>query len=158
MRAEAKNTEVEQKYITFSMGDEDYGIPVMQAHEIVRIEELIDIPHSKSYFMGLMDIRGIVLPIIDLRKKLGIGSETDSSALDRAIVIETAGRRVGLAVDRVSHVIRFNPENIDAGPPTIKSASTRFITGVGKHQDRFVVLMNLENLFSAEEMAEFFDN
>jgi purine-binding chemotaxis protein CheW len=152
-----KTSEVEQKYIVFSLGDEDYGLPVLQVHEIVRINELIKVPHSRTYFMGLMDIRGRVLPVIDLKKKLGIHLEDAPQKLDRAIILETAGRRVGLSVDKVSHVVRFNADEIDSGPPTVKTVSTRFITGVGKYKDQFVVLMNLENLFSDEELKELFE-
>ncbi|MCB1166749.1 MAG: purine-binding chemotaxis protein CheW [Leptospiraceae bacterium] len=149
-------SEIEQKFIVFSLGDEEYGLPVLQVHEIVRLSELIKVPHSREYFMGLMDIRGRVLPVIDLKKKLGIHLEDDAQKLDRAIILETAGRRVGLSVDKVSHVVRFAAEEIDSGPPTVKTVSTRFITGVGKYKDRFVVLMNLEHLFSDEELAELF--
>ena len=151
-------SEVEQKYIVFSLGDEEYGLPVLQVHEIVRLTELIKVPHSREYFMGLMDIRGRVLPVINLKRKLGIHLDEEESALDRAIILETGGRRVGLSVDKVSHVVRLASEEIDSGPPTVKTVSTRFITGVGKHKDRFVVLMNLEHLFSDEELQELFQH
>lgn len=153
---DSSTSEIRQKYITFSLGDEDYGIPVLQVLEIVKIENLIAIPHAMPYFLGLMDIRGQVLPIINLKKKLGIHLESSNEEMERAIIIETSGRKVGLAVDQVSHVIRFPPESIDTGPPTVRSASSRFISGVGKHQDQFIVLMSLENLFTQEEMENLF--
>ncbi len=149
-------SEIRQKYITFSLGEEEYGIPVLQVLEIIKMDNLIQIPHSKDYFMGLMDIRGQVIPIINLKKKLGIHLESSEDIVDRSIIIETNGRKVGLAVDRVSHVIRFPPDAIDMGPPSVKSASSRFIFGVGKHKDQFVVLMNLESLFSTEEIEDLF--
>lgn len=149
-------SEINQKYITFSLGDEEYGIPVLQVLEIIKLEKLIQIPHSKDYFMGLMDIRGQVNPIIDLKKKLGIHLDTVDSENQRAIMINASGKKVGLAVDRVSHVIRFPPESIDTGPPSVKTASSRFIFGVGKNKDQFVVLMNLENIFTPEELGELF--
>lgn len=150
-------SEIRQKYITFSLGEEEYGIPVLQVLEIIKMDNLIQLPHAKDYFMGLMDIRGQVIPIINLKKKLGIHLDVAAGEMDRAIIIETSGRKVGLAVDRVSHVIRFPPEAIDMGPPSVKSASSRFIFGVGKHKDQFVVLMNLEMLFSVEEVEELFE-
>jgi purine-binding chemotaxis protein CheW len=148
--------EIKQKYITFSLGDEEYGIPVLQVLEIIKMDNLIQIPHARDYFMGLMDIRGQVVPIINLKKKLGIHLDTLDTRMDRSIIIQSGGKRVGLAVDRVSHVIRFPPESIDTGPPTVKTASSRFIFGVGKARDQFVVLMNLENLFSSDEVEEVF--
>jgi purine-binding chemotaxis protein CheW len=157
MEDKSSLAEIKQKYITFSLGEEEYGIPVLQVLEIVKIDDLINIPHAREYFVGLMDIRGQVLPIIDLKKKLGIHLEAQRGDLDRAIIIQTSGKKIGLLVDKVSHVIRFPPENIDTGPPSVKSASSRFIFGVGKTKDQFVVLMNLENLFSQEEIEGLFN-
>lgn len=176
------NEEIQQKYLTFMLGEEEYGVPVLQVAEIVKVENLIHIPHARDYFLGLMDIRGRVLPIVDLRLKLAIqgpeaatGVETEEPAatagsvegaagtsakatprLDRAIIIEIQGRRIGLAVDQVSHVVRFLPENIDPGPPSLKTAASKFVTGVGKNDEEFVVLMNLNHLFSDEELSGLF--
>ncbi|MCB1308125.1 MAG: purine-binding chemotaxis protein CheW [Leptospiraceae bacterium] len=149
------NQEIEQKYLTFILGEEEYGVPVLQVKEVVKVENLIPIPHSRRYFRGLMDIRGRVLPVIDLKQKLGI-DPGESQAQQRAIIIEVQNKRIGLAVDQVSHVVRFPPENIDPGPPSLKSATSKFVTGVGKNRDEFVVLMNLENLFADDELAGLF--
>lgn len=146
--------DIDQKYITFALGEEEYGIPVLQVWEIVKIDALIRIPRAREYFLGFLDLRGHVLPVIDLKKKLGLQSGASDEEFNRAIIIQTAGRRVGLAVDRVLHVLNFPPENIDSGPPTMKSSSSKFIAGVGKHKDQFIILMNLENLFSRDEINE----
>ena len=149
--------ESEQKYITFSLGDEEYGVPVIQVVEIVKMDDLIMIPHSLNYFKGLLDIRKQVVPVIDLKKKLEILLDGDTvTNYDRAIIIKAYGKRIGLAVDHVSHVVRFLPENIDAGPPAVKSSANRYIAGVGKHKDHFIVLINLENLFSPDEIEMIF--
>ncbi|MBX7057180.1 MAG: chemotaxis protein CheW [Leptospirales bacterium] len=148
--------EIAQKFLTFSLGQEDYGIPVAQVAEIVRIEKLIQIPHARGYFMGLMDIRGRVLPVIHLGSRLGIEAEEQPRTPDRAIITVINRRRIGLAVDRVQRVERFPPESIDPGPPSLKSASGRFVTGVGKNGDEFVVLLNLDHLFTDEELSGLF--
>jgi len=144
----------EQKYITFSLGDEDYGIPVLEVLEIVRIENLIRIPHARDYLMGMMDIRGHVLQIIDLRKKLQM--EAGDGSRERAILIAVGSRKIGLAVDRVAHVKEFPADSIDEGPPVLKSTANRHVIGVGKSGDQFVVLMSLANLFTPEEVEQFF--
>lgn len=146
--------DIDQKYITFALGEEEYGIPVLQVWEIVKIDALIRIPRARDYFLGFLDLRGHVLPVIDLKKKLGLQGQTGDEEFNRAIIIQTAGRRVGLAVDRVLHVLNFPPENIDSGPPTMKSSSSKFIAGVGKHKDQFIILMNLEHLFTRDEINE----
>lgn len=150
------NSEIDQKYLTYMLGEEEYGIPVAQVVEIVKLENLIEVPHALQYFKGLMDIRGRVLPIVDLKTKLGLDSEFDAHDGERAIIIELNGRRVGLAVDEVHHVDRFPPENIDPGPPSIKNASSRYVTGVGKSKDDFVVLLNLQFLFEEKELEYLF--
>ena len=158
MKKESKDSI--QKYITFSLGEEEYGVPVLQVHEIVKMDEIIKIPHSFDYFMGLMDIRGHVIPVIDLKKKLGIqfgeSENAEASTSRRAIIIDVYDKRIGLAVDKVSHVNRFPPESIDSGPPAVKSATNRYIAGVGKYKDQFVVLMSLTNLFTIEEVDTIF--
>lgn len=181
---EKAQQEIQQKYLTFMLGEEEYGIPVLQVAEIVKVENLIKIPHSRNYFLGLMDIRGKVLPIVDLKRKLAIQTDDDEhelppevgspkpdpaaaaaatpaargvrKKLDRAIIINMSGRRIGLAVDQVSHVVRFPPESIDPGPPSLKSAASKFVTGVGKNKDEFVVLMNLNHLFTEDEISGLF--
>ena len=162
-----KNTQSETilKYLTFSLGIEEYGIPVLQVLEIIKINKLIEVPHAKKYFLGLMDVRGHVVPVIDLKTKLGIfysededldeaGKHEDEEDEfgDRAIIIKAFGKRVGLAVDKVSHVHNFNTNSIDVGPASMKNASSRYITGVGKIKDNFVILLDLENLFTEGEI------
>ena len=144
----------EQKYITFTIGDEEYGIPVLEIHEIVRLENIIQVPNAVHYLVGMMDVRGTVIPILDLRKKLGI--EGISSDVERAILFSVGKRKIGLAVEKVAHVMNFGPDQIDEGPPVLRNQSHRHITGVAKVQDRFIVLITLENLFAPDEVENFF--
>lgn len=143
---------LDTKFITFAMGEEEYGVPVLQVVEIVRREQLIPVPHARPELLGLMDIRGTVLPLINLRTRLGLGADRPDG--DRAIVMDIGGRRVALAVDRVSHVESFPEEMVDTGPTAMRSASSRFILGVGKKSDRFVILLDLRELYSTEELRQ----
>lgn len=151
----SRTTQPDLKYVVFTMREEEYGLEVSKVHEIVRIEKIIPVPHSRPYFLGMMDIRGKVIPIIDLKRKL-ILDEGDGTVPDRAIIIEVEKRRVGLAVDRVSNVVPFRAEDVDQGPPAVKSVHTRYIAGIGKLKERFIVLMNIDHLFTAEELSELF--
>lgn len=152
MRSESRLAE--QKYITFSLGDEDYGVPVTEVLEIVRIENLIRVPHSVEYFLGMMDVRGQVIPVVDLRKKLHMDFLTEKP--ERAILVQTGGRKIGLAVDKVTHVKNFSADTIDEGPPVLRGGSARHVLGVGKSGDQFIVLITLEGLFSPDEIAQIF--
>lgn len=150
-----RNVQQDQKYVIFTMRDEEYGLEVGKVHEIVRVENIIPVPHSRTYFLGMMDIRGKVIPIIDLKRKLML-DDGEASLPDRAIIIEVEKRRVGLAVDRVLNVVPFRSQDVDQGPPAVKSVHTRYIAGIGKVKERFVVLMNIDHLFSPEELTELF--
>ncbi len=146
---------LENKYVIFTLDDEEYGFDVSNVLEIVRIENIIPIPHSKDYFMGMIDIRGKVIPVIHLKKKLLIHQE-NSQKPEKLIVVELFEKRVGLAVDKVINVIQFEPEEIDPGPPAIKSFHTKYIAGVGKKENRFIILIQLNTLFGEEEVKELF--
>lgn len=145
------DTKVINKYVIFTLDEEEYGFDVLKVLEIVRLENLIQIPHSKEYFMGMIDIRGKVIPVIDLKKKLLIHQE-NSEKPDKLIIVEIQNKKIGLAVDKVLNVIDFTSEEIDLGPPAVKSFHTKYIYGIGKKQDKFIVLINLSNLFSEQEL------
>jgi purine-binding chemotaxis protein CheW len=151
------NTAIENKYVIFTLDDEEYGFDVSRVIEIVRLEKLIPIPHSKEYFMGMVDIRGKVIPVIDLKKKLYIYQENSQNP-EKLIIVELFNKRIALAVDKVLNVIDFHTEEIDAGPPAVKSFHTKYISGIGKKENRFVVLINLNTLFAEQEIKELFNH
>lgn len=144
---------LENKYVIFTLDEEEYGFKVEKVIEIVKLEKIIPIPHSKDYFMGMVDIRGKVLPAIDLKKKLLIHDE-NSLKPEKLIIIEIFDKRVALAVDNVLNVMDFLPDEIEKGPPAIKSYHTKFIAGIGKKGNRFIVIINIDTLFTEEEIQK----
>ncbi|MCB1172584.1 MAG: purine-binding chemotaxis protein CheW [Leptospiraceae bacterium] len=153
MATTAGTADIDQKYLTFSLGEEEYGIPVAQVTGIVKVEELIEVPHSVAWFPGLMDVRGQIMPVVDLKLRLGLQRAAGEERGQRAIIVEIEGHRITLMVDAVYHVHRFSQESIDAGPPSIKDGSGQFMLGVGKRENSFVVLINVTRLFEGEELA-----
>ncbi|WCL48989.1 chemotaxis protein CheW [Leptospira sp. GIMC2001] len=147
------NKQMNDQYIIFNLGDEEYAIPISIVEEIVKISNLIRVPKSKSFFAGIMDIRGKVVRMIDLSKKLNIKLAEDK-APDRAIVIKLGGKSVGIIVDKVSHVVHFPQAQIDPPPPSVKGISSRYIIGVGKKDNRFIILIDIEKILTAEEISE----
>lgn len=144
-------TDLLNKFVIFTLDEEEYGFDVLKILEIMRLENIIPVPHSKDYFMGMVDVRGKVIPVIDLKKKLQIHQE-NSIKPDKLIIVETHNKRIGLAVDNVLSVMDFTPEEIDLGPPAVKSFHTKYILGIGKKQDKFIILINLSNLFTEAEL------
>jgi len=117
-------TTIENKYVIFTLDEEEYGFDVSKVLEIVRIEKLIPVPHSKDYFLGMVDIRGKVLPVIDLKKKLHIHQE-NSRIPEKIIIVELMNKRIALAVDNVLNVLDLYPDEIDSSPPA-RPFSRRF--------------------------------
>lgn len=147
------NNLIIDQYIIFNLGEEEYAVPISIVEEIVKIESLIRVPKSKNFFAGIMDIRGKVVRMIDLARKLNIRITEDKQP-DRAIVIKIGGKSVGIIVDKVSHVVTFPQSQIDPPPPSVKGISSRYIIGVGKMDDRFIILIDIEKILTIEEVAE----
>ncbi|MCC6274510.1 MAG: purine-binding chemotaxis protein CheW [Leptospiraceae bacterium] len=148
----AKDTLSEQ-YITFSIGEEEYAISILNVEEIVKVSGLIKVPRAKDYFVGLMDIRGKVVSMIDLSKKL-MNKRAENSVLDRAIIVKISGKSLGIIVDKVSHVTRFQSSQIDPPPPSVKGISSRYITGVAKKDNKFIIIMDIEKILTSDELSE----
>jgi purine-binding chemotaxis protein CheW len=156
MAKEAVNSNhfIHEQYIIFNLGEEEYAIPITIVEEIVKITNLIRVPQSKSYFAGIMDIRGKVVRMIDLTKRLNIRNTNTAENAERAIVIRIGGKSVGVIVDKVSHVIHFPASQVDPPPPSVKGISSRYITGVGKQDNRFIILIDIEKILTVEEISE----
>lgn len=155
MAKEVANTNqlIQEQYIIFNLGEEEYALPITIVEEIVKIKNLIKVPQSKTYFAGIMDIRGKVVRMIDLAKRLNI--KTAATIIgERAIVINLGGKSVGIIVDKVSHVVHFPANVIDPPPPSVKGISSRYITGVGKKDNRFIILIDVEKILNLEEISE----
>jgi len=148
-----ENNHLNEQYITFTIGEEDYAISIVNVEEIVKVTDLIKVPKSQDYFVGLMDIRGKVVNMIDLSKKI-MNRKTNESGMNRAIIVKIQGKSLGIIVDKVSHVVRFSPNQIDPPPPSVKGMSSRYIVGIAKRENRFIIIMDIEKILTSEELAE----
>mgnify|MGYP001221637773 FL=1 len=147
-----KKTEVATslQIVCFKIGNEEYGIDILQVQEILKVPKITKLPKSRSHIMGVIDLRGKVIPIIDLGKKFGIIADLSNSS--RTIVVDIDGKRVGLAIDSVSHVIKVDLNEIEPPPPVVKGISGKYIVGIAKLKTGFVVILDINQIFSAEEL------
>ncbi len=136
--------------VTFNLGEE-YGVPISQVQEIVRVGGITMVPNSPSYMEGVINLRGRVLPVLNLRKRLGL-SDKEMSSASRIVVTEIGNKVIGLLVDAVSHVIKIPPESVEPAPEEILEIDTDYITGVGKLKDRMIILLDLEKLLRREKI------
>ncbi|MCB1141799.1 MAG: purine-binding chemotaxis protein CheW [Leptospiraceae bacterium] len=148
-----EDNHLNEQYITFTIGEEDYAISIVNVEEIVKVTNLIKVPKSQDYFVGLMDIRGKVVNMIDLSKKI-MNKKVGNSVMNRAIIVKIHGKSLGVIVDRVSHVVHFSNNQIDPPPPSVKGMSSRYIIGVAKKENRFIIIMDIEKILSTEELSE----
>jgi purine-binding chemotaxis protein CheW len=148
-----EDNHLNEQYITFTIGEEDYAISIENVEEIVKVTNLIKVPKSQVYFVGLMDIRGKVVNMIDLSKKI-MNKRVGDSQMNRAIIVKIDGKSLGIIVDKVSHVVRFAASQIDPPPPSVKGMSSRYIIGVAKKDNRFIIIMDVEKILTSEELAE----
>ncbi len=138
--------------ISFKVGDEEYGLEILKVKEVIKVTEITKLPKAPSFVKGVVNLRGDVIPIIDLREKFGLEKAEESDA-NRVIVVEIEGKSVGMAVDSVSHVIRINESQID-NPPLVGGMTGDYIRGVVKLGDRLIVLINVDKILTSEEKIE----
>lgn len=143
----------ELSLVTFKIGNELFGMQLHQIKEIIRIPEIIHVPNAPSFIEGIINLRGSVVCILDLHKRFDIKKE-GSVKQGRVIVVDIKDRIIGLIVDRVVEVVYLNPSLIEPIPKEVSTIDTRFLNGVGKYQDKFILLINVEKMFSTEELLK----
>lgn len=136
--------------VSFTLDDVEYGIDILRVHEILRIPELTRLPNTPSYIKGVINLRGNVIPVVDVRERFGF-PQMEVTELTRIIVIESEGRQIGLFVDNVSQVIRISEKNIDPPSDLIEGVSEAFINGIGRLKDRLIVILNIRNILFERE-------
>ena len=136
--------------VTFNLGEE-YGVPISQVQEIVRVGSITMVPNSPSYMEGVINLRGRVLPVLNLRKRLNLSVKEMSNA-SRIMVIEVGNKVIGLLVDAVSQVIKVPPTSVETAPEEVLEIDTNYIRGVGKLENRLVILLDLEKLLRKEKI------
>lgn len=149
-------TSSESQFVTFSLDNEIFAVPVSVVREILDHEDAFKIPHGPDYLLGLRDVRGQGVPVIDLRLRLGM-TRTEKTPHTRALVLDVPiGERtltLGLVADRVFEVIPFRTDEIEGAPDIGVRWPSDYIAGVVRRNGGFVVIVDLARLFSGAEMA-----
>lgn len=135
--------------VTFNIADEEYAVDILAVQEINRMMELTRVPQSPAEVEGVINLRGKIIPVLDLRTRFSI-AKTAPTERTRIIVVEVHGRVLGFVVDRVQEVLRISRTIVDPAPEMVCSIDSDFIDGVGKLDDRLLILLNLSRLFNHE--------
>jgi purine-binding chemotaxis protein CheW len=144
--------------VSFTIGKEEYGIPIEEVQEIVRMPEIMKLPRTESFIRGVINLRGIIIPVIDMRERFGISaSEAGYSAMTRVIVVKVKEKFVGAIVDTVSQVLEIAVEDISEAPEVIKGISRDFIQGIGKINENLIIILRIQRILSEEEFEKIRD-
>ncbi len=146
-----KSTSMEERYLTFYLQNEVYGIEITKIREIIGIQKITHVPKTPEFVEGVINLRGKVVPVVDLRKKFGL----DSSEYTREtciIVVEVHDNLMGVIVDTVIEVARISPDAFNEVPSFGGSVPVEYIQGICENNGKVVVLLDIENVLSKEEM------
>lgn len=136
--------------VTFNLGEEEFGVDILHVKEIIRMMEITKVPKSPEFVDGVINLRGHVIPIIDLRKRFSMGTrEHDKNT--RISVVELGDSVVGFVVDSVHEVLRIPSGTVEPPPAVVAGIDADYISGVGKLDDRLLILLELQKLLSLEE-------
>ncbi|MDY6988136.1 MAG: chemotaxis protein CheW [Thermodesulfobacteriota bacterium] len=148
--------EKEGKYLTFSLDNEEYGIGILQIKEIIGMMPVTTVPHTPGYVKGVINLRGKVIPVVDLRLRFGIEA-TDYTERTCIIVVEMAGQSgtimTGIVVDSVSEVLNMKAEEIEETPTFGTKLDTEYILGMAKMEGGVKILLDIDRILSPEEIA-----
>jgi len=140
------------KFVTFFLDEEEYALPVSQVREIKRVGEITRVPNAPHHIRGVMNLRGRIVPVLELKKRLQLGE----AAIDidsRIVVVEQGNRMLGLMVDRVSQVMNIAAEQIDKAPEVVVQVNENYLKGVGKLDERMIILLDLDQIIGKEVAA-----
>lgn len=143
----------ETQYLTFTLGEEEYGIEILKVREIIGYQRLTRIPYVSGFIKGVINLRGTIIPVFDLRIKFNL----EHKAYDKftaVIVLEISGRVMGGIVDAVSDITSLASEEVQPTPSFPTAIRTEFITGIGKKDDSLIILLNMDRIFSMEELED----
>ena len=139
--------------VSFRLGTEEYGVDIAQVQEIIRLVEITHVPRAPRFMEGVINLRGQLIPIIDLRTRFGM-RRIDATKSTRIVVTEIGTKRVGIIVDSVSEVLNIPIENVEDAPDMISGVGTEYIQGVGKMGERLIILLDLTMVITTDEKRE----
>ncbi len=140
-----------RELLTFTLGSEEYGIDILKVQEIRGYDAVTTIANAPEFIKGVINLRGIIVPIVDMRIKFGLGNVTYNN-LTVVIILNVASRVVGMVVDGVSDVIALTAEQLKAAPEFSGTMDTQYITGLGTVDDRMIIVVDIEKLMTSRDM------
>ncbi len=153
METSVKQASTQQlQLVTFKLGNEEYGLDILHVQEINKIVDITEVPQAPSFVEGIINLRGKVIPVIDLRKRLGMEEKPDDQHT-RIIVAKIDGKTTGFRVDAVKEVLRISSGSLESPPEVVAGSNSEFFKSVAKLENRLLILIDLGKLLSREEKS-----
>ena len=147
----------ETQLVVFTLKQNDtvceYGVPITKVQEIIPMANPTKLPQAPDFVEGIINLRGRIIPIIDLKKRFDMGA-SNITAESRSVVVEVEGQTVGIIVDEVSEVLRLATDSIEPPPAVVGGITSEYLTGVGKLQDRLLILLDMDKILSDQGKSE----
>jgi purine-binding chemotaxis protein CheW len=153
MSTQAVNSSVaDHEYLTFTLGDEEYGVDILKVQEIRGYDQVTRLPGAPEFVKGAINLRGLIVPVVDMRLKFQL-SQASYDETTVMIVLSVAGRTIGVVVDGVSDVLRLDPSQVRTVPDLGSAIDRQFLMGLGVVDERMLILLDIERLMTSEEMG-----
>jgi len=148
-----KSSSDDQQFLTFNLADEYYGVDILKVQEIKGYTTVTRIPNTPDYLKGVLNLRGTIVPIVDLRMKFSMGI-TEPTPFTVVVVVNVRNRVMGFLVDAVSDVLDLNAKNIQPPPELGSAVDINFVAGIGNANDRLVTLLDIDRVLTEDEVAD----
>ncbi len=147
----------EQQLVVFDLATEAYGVDIGAVREIIRLQDITRVPRTPDFVEGVINLRGKVIPVVDLRKRfmLPVAEQTDDN---RIVVVDIGGQDIGVVVDAVTEVLRILSESVQAPSSVITTTDSDYLMGICKLESRLIILLDLERVLSEEEKSVLVDS
>jgi purine-binding chemotaxis protein CheW len=143
---------MEQQLVIFELAKESYGVDIAVVESIIKLQTITKVPHAPSFVEGVTNLRGKILPVIDLRRRFNLPSQ-EGNKDSRIIVISVNDTGMGMVVDGVSEVLTISDKDIEPTPPMVTTVDSAFITGIAKLEGRLIILLDLGKVLSTQEKS-----
>ena len=156
IRTEANKTDSRQ-LVTFQLGEELYGVNIMDVKEIVRVQAIRTIPNAPTYVEGIFNLRSEIIPIINLHKRFHIRklvTSEEDELLSGFVILDIDGMKLGVIIDRISRVVTIQQEEIQPPPQMVSGIGTEYIQGVVRQEDGYLIILDIRDLFNPKELQK----
>jgi len=145
----ASQADKSRQYLAFNLADEEYALDIIRISEIIKVREFTDIPRAPEFVLGIISLRGVVVPVFDLRRRLDLGT-SEMLATSRIIVCQLDEVTVGLLVDSINQVVNLGDDDVEPPPGVLAGLDREMVSGIGRYQGRMIILLNLHSALNVD--------